>query len=236
MNVSPRLPVLSRLPRLPRLPRDLMGLMGLMALVALVALASIPLAGKPAAAQIAFTGEDGAFTVDLPADWVRIPALELYLVEHPGPAGPLAPEELAAFKKTHYGFQKPADKWFTLPYCVITLESGKKRGPQELFMDHILAEQDSKAAGPGSDPAYKFLEKDQLPLQRMHYYKDVRYSPAQGKPVVMGVYTWLTRQGFLRAAWFIGEDQRREYEDVLHQAMLGLRISPGLEYKPEGKQ
>jgi len=192
-------------------------------------------AAGAAQAQTSFSAEDGAFTVDLPSDWVRIPALELYLVEHPGPAVPVSPGDLAAFKKTHYGFQKPAEKWFTLPYCVITLESGKKRGPQELFMDHLLAEKDSQDAASPSDPNYKFLEKEQLPMRRMHYYKDVTYSAAQGKPVAMGVYTFLTSQGFLRAAWFVGEDQRRDYEDTLHQAMLGIRLAPGLEYKPEGK-
>lgn len=186
-------------------------------------------------AQSSVSGEGGAFTVNLPSDWVRIPALELYLVEHPGPSGPVSPEVLAAFKKTHYGFQKPAEKWFTLPYCVITLETGKKRNPQELFMDHLLAERDSQAAAPSGDPGYRFLEKEQQPMSRMHYYKDVTYSAAQGRPVVMGAYTFLTNQGFLRAAWFVGEDQRREYEDVLHQAMLGLRISPALEYTPEKK-
>lgn len=205
-----------------------------MALLACTFLALLLLSGT-ARAQTAFSAEDGAFSVNLPSDWVRIPALELYLVEHPGRTAPVPPEELVAFKKTHYGFQKPAEKWFTLPYCIITLESGKKRGPQELFMDHLLAERDSQAAAPPSDPNYRFLEKEQLPMRRMHYYKDVTYSAAQGKPVVMGTYTFLTNQGFLRAAWFIGEDQRREYEDALHQGMLGLRLAPSLEYTSEKK-
>ncbi len=204
-----------------------------MALLAL-SLLVLALCGS-ASAQSSFSGDDGAFTVNLPSDWVRIPALELYLIEHPGPNGPVPPEALATFKKTHYGFQKPAEKWFTLPYCIITLETGKKRGPQELFMDHLLAEKDSQSAASPSDPGYRFLDKEQLPMRRMHYYKEVSYSAAQGKPVVMGNYTFLTNQGFLRVAWFIGEDQRREYEDVLHQAMLGLRLAPSLEYTPEKK-
>jgi len=188
----------------------------------------------PALAQTTITTDAGSFSIPLPSDWVAIPTLELYLFEHHGHVGPVPPEELTRFRQTRRGFQKPADKWFTPPYLIVTLEDGRKRGPQELFMDHVLAEKDSEASS--STQGYQFLEKDQLPAKRMHYYKDTSYSPVLGKNVVMGVYTYLTSRGFLRVAWFIRDDQRADYEDALHQAGMNVTLSPELEYRPEGKK
>lgn len=191
----------------------------------LLALLAVLLCPGPARA---FTAPDGAFTVDLPGDWVPIPTLELYLAEHPGNTGPVSPSLLADFKKQRFGFQQQAEKWFTPPYVIIALESGVSRGPQEMFMDHVLARRDAEASG---RQGYRFLEKGQRPLQRMQYHKDMAYSPAHGKNMIMGSYTYLTSQGYLRLAWFIGEDQRAEFEETLHQAALGLKLAPGMEYK-----
>ena len=193
-------------------------------------LAGLTLAPQ-ASAQGAFTAADGAFTVALPAEFVAIPPLELYLAGHGGKSGPVAPEALAEFKKTHYGFQKPADKWFTPPYVVITLENGRKRTPQDLFMDHVMAQKDSEAAAKPGDSSYRFVEKEHLPMRRMHFYKDVAHNPVLGKPMTTGVYTFLTSQGFLRLAWFASADQLAEYENTLHQAAMSLTLSPELEYK-----
>ena len=187
-----------------------------------------------AVAQTSFSPEDRSFSMSLPPGWVAIPALELYAFEHPGQSGPIKPEEMAEFRKTRMGFQAPAEKWFTLPYLIITQESGKKRGPQDLFMDHIMAEKDAEAQSSGE--GYRFLEKDHMPTKRMHYYKDVGFSSAQGKSVAMGVYTYLTSRGFLRVAWFAGEDQLKDWEQVLHQAGMSVKLSPELEYKPEAEQ
>jgi hypothetical protein len=188
----------------------------------------------PARAQTGFTAEDGAFSLDLPPEFVRIPTLELYLQEHPGGSGPVSPEVLSEFTKTHYGFQAPAEKWFTPPYLILILEQGKKRTAQDLFMDHVLAEKDSEAAATPGDKTYRFLGKDYLPFKHMHYYKDVSRGKS-GPALVMGCYTFLTNRGFLRAAWFMGEDQRQQYEDDLHQAVMNLKLSPELEYKGEKK-
>lgn len=197
--------------------------------VALVLVTALPSPG-----QSGFSPEDKSFSISVPSGWVAIPALELYLFENPGRTGPVPPEEIALFRKTRMGFQKPAEQWFTTPYMIITLETGKKRGPQELFMDHVLAEKDSEAHATGN--GHRFLEKDHMPTKRMHYYKDVSYSPAQGKKIAMGAYTYLTSRGFLRVAWFVDEDQLRAYESVLHQSAMSVKLSQELEYKPEGKQ
>lgn len=188
----------------------------------------------PAKAQQSASAPDRSFSLTIPSGWVAIPPLELYLFEHPGHTGPVTPEELAEFRKTRLGFQRPADAWFTLPYMIIRLETGKKRGPQELFMDHILAEKDSEAGA--SSEGYRFREKDHLPTKRLHYYKDVSYSAAQGRKVAMGVYTYLTSRGFLRVAWFVGENELRAYEPTLHQSAMSVKLSPELEYVPEGKK
>lgn len=191
-------------------------------------------AALPSSGQTGFSPEDKSFSISIPPGWVTIPALELYLFENPGRTGPIPPEEMAQFRRTRMGFQKPAEKWFTTPYMIITLETGKKRGPQELFMDHVLAEKDSEAHATGD--GHRFLEKDHMPTKRMHYYKDVSYSPAQGKNIAMGAYTYLTSRGFLRVAWFVDEEQLRAFESTLHQAAMSVRLSTELEYKPEGKQ
>lgn len=188
-----------------------------------------------AAAQGRFAAEDGVFTIALPSDFVRIPPLELFLFEHPGKQAPVPLEELAAFRKTRYGFQKKAETWFVPPMLIITLEQGKRRNPQELFMDHVLAERDSEAAAQGTE-GHKFLEKEHLPLKRMHYYKETAYNAALGRKVVSGIYTYLTGQGFLRVAWFITEDQRAPYEAALHQAAMSVTISPEAAYKKENAQ
>lgn len=180
---------------------------------------------------------DRSFSLTIPSGWVAIPPLELYLFEHPGRTTPVTPEELAEFRNTHMGFQRPADAWFTLPYMIVRLESGKKRGPQELFMDHVLAEKDSEAGASGTGgEGYRFLEKDHLPTKRLHYYKDISFSAAQGRKVAMGVYTYLTSRGFLRVAWFVGENELRAYEPTLHQSAMSVKLSPELEYVPEGKK
>lgn len=191
-------------------------------------------AALPSAGQTGFSPEDKSFSISIPPGWVTIPALELYLFENPGRTGPIPSEEMAQFRRTRMGFQKPAEKWFTPPYMIITLETGKKRGPQELFMDHVLAEKDSETHATGD--SHRFLEKDHMPTKRMHYYKDVSYSPAQGKNIAMGAYTYLTSRGFLRVAWFVDEEQLRAFESTLHQAAMSVRLSTELEYKPEGKQ
>lgn len=204
-------------------------------LLAILALAALGLARPDnARAQSSFSPPDKAFTIDLPPGFVAIPTLELYLFEHPGQSGPVTPEAMAEFKATRMGFQKPADNWFTPPYMIITREAGKKRGPQELFMDHVLAQKDSEAHASGE--GYRFLEKDHNPMKRMHYYKDTGYSPALGRNMAMGVYTYLTSQGFLRVAWFVPEEQLKAWEQVLHQSAMSVRLSPEMEYKPEGKQ
>ncbi|WP_027192437.1 hypothetical protein [Fundidesulfovibrio putealis] len=203
--------------------------LGFFALLALV----IVLAA-PAQAQQSASAPDRSFSLTIPSGWVAIPTLELYLFEHPGRTTPVTPEELAEFRNTRMGFQRPADAWFTLPYMIVRLETGKKRGPQELFMDHVLAEKDSEAGAPGE--GYRFREKDHLPTKRMHYYKDVSYSAAQGRKVAMGVYTYLTSRGFLRVAWFVGENELRAYEPTLHQSAMSVKLSPELEYVPEGKK
>jgi hypothetical protein len=208
----------------------------LFALVVTLTLAlTLPLgrAGQ-ARAQTTITTDQGTITIPLPSDWVAIPTLELYLFEHRGHVGPVPPEELASFRQTRMGFQKPAEKWFTPPYLIVSLEQGRKRSPQELFMDHVLAEKDSEDATPTQ--GYQFLEKEQLPTKRMHYYKDTSYNPVLGKNVIEGVYTYLTSQGFLRVAWFITDDQKSDYGDTLHQACMDVKLSPELEYKPEGKK
>jgi hypothetical protein len=194
------------------------------------------LAGLAASAQAqqSASAPDKSFSLTIPSGWVTIPPLEMYLFEHPGHTGPVTPEELAEFRKTRMGFQRPADAWFTLPYMIVRLETGKKRGPQELFMDHVLAEKDSEAGSGGE--GYRFLEKDHLPTKRLHYYKDISFSAAQGRKVVMGVYTYLTSRGFLRVAWFVGENELRSYEPALHQSAMSVRLSPELEYVPEGKK
>ena len=199
-----------------------------------LALALSPLLAVSAKAQTSFSLDGASFTMSLPPGFVAIPTLELYAFEHPGQSGPIKPEELALFRKTRLGFQVPAEKWFTLPYLIITLESGKKRGPQDLFMDHVMAEKDAEAQSPGE--GYRFMGKEHTPTKRMHYYKDVGFSAAQGKKVAMGVYTYLTSRGFLRVAWFVGEDQLKDWEPVLHQAGMSVKLSPGLEYKPESEQ
>lgn len=197
------------------------------ALLVLAALAVL----RPAPALADFTAPDGSFSISLPGDFVSIPALELYTAGRGGKAGPVTPEAMAQFKKTHFGFQKPADKWFTPPYVIITIETGRKRTPQDLFMDHVLSQKDSESAASPSDKSYRFLEKEHLPLKRMHYYKDVAHNQAMGKPVAMGVYTYLTTRGFLRVAWFCPADQLAEWEPVLHEAAMSLTLSPELEYK-----
>ena len=186
-----------------------------------------------ATAQSSFSPPDKAFTMSLPSGFVAIPALELYLFEHPGQSGPVTPEAMAEFKATRMGFQRPADNWFTPPYMIITREVGKKRGPQELFMDHVMAQKDSEAHSSGE--GYRFLEKEHQPTKRMHYYKDTGYSPGLGKNMAMGVYTYLTSQGFLRVAWFVPEDQLKSWEQVLHQSAMSVKLAPEMEYKPEGK-
>jgi len=189
---------------------------------------------SPAKAQTTVTTDQGSFSIPLPSDWVAIPTLELYLFEHQGHVGPVPPEELASFRQTRMGFQKPAEKWFTPPYMIVSLENGKKRSPQELFMDYVLAEKDSAGGAPAQ--GFKFLEKEQLPTQRMHYYKDSVFNPVLGKKVIEGVYTYLTSSGFLRAAWFLTEDQKADYESILHTAGMDITLSPELQYKPEVKQ
>jgi len=52
----------------------------------------------------------------------------------------------------------------------------------------------------------------------------------------MGVYTYLTSRGFLRVAWFVGENELRAYEPTLHQSAMSVKLSPELEYVPEGKK
>ena len=187
-----------------------------------------------AQAQTGFSLDGASFTISLPPGFVAIPTLELYAFEHPGQSGPIKPEELAQFRKTRLGFQVPAERWFTLPYLVITLESGKKRGPQDLFMDHVMAEKD--AAAHSSGEGYRFMGKEHTPTKRMHYYKDMAFSSAQGRKVAMGVYTYLTNRGFLRVAWFVGEDQLKDWEQILHQTGMSVKLSPELEYKPESEQ
>jgi hypothetical protein len=208
---------------------------GLPAALALVAILAIQAAWvAPAQAQQSASAPDKSFSLTIPSGWVAIPPLELYLFEHPGRTAPVTPEELAEFRKTRLGFQRPADAWFTLPYMIVRLETDKKRGPQELFMDHILAEKDSEAGSGGE--GYRFREKDHLPTKRLHYYKDVSFSAAQGRKVAMGVYTYLTSRGFLRVAWFVGENELRAYEPSLHQSAMSVKLSPELEYVPEGKK
>jgi len=187
-----------------------------------------------ALAQPRYSPPDGAFSITLPPDFVPIPALELYLFEHHGHSGPVTPQALAEFKNTRMGFQKPSEKWFTLPYVIITVEKGRKRGPQDLFMESVMAERDSEAGA--SQDGYHFLAKEHLPMKRVTYYKDISYSAAQGKKVAMGVYTYLTSQGFLRVAWFAGEDQLPEFERALHNAAMSVQLSPEMVYKPEGKK
>lgn len=203
--------------------------LGFFALLALVTVLA-----DPAQAQQGAGPPDRSFSLTIPSGWVAIPPLELYLFEHPGHTTPVTPEELAEFRNTHMGFQRPADAWFTLPYMIVRLETGKKRGPQELFMDHVLAEKDSEAGSGGE--GYRFREKDHLPTKRLHYYKDISFSAAQGRKVAMGVYTYLTSRGFLRVAWFVGENELRSYEPTLHQSAMSVRLSPELEYVPEGKK
>lgn len=205
------------------------------AFLALASILAVTLApAGPAQAQSGFSPDDKAFTISLPPGFVAIPALELYLFEHPGKTGPISPAELAQFRLTRMGFQYPAEKWFTPPYMIITRETGKKRTPQELFMDHVLAEKDSEAAAPAE--GYRFREKEHLPTRRMHYYKDVGYSATLGRNMAMGVYTYLTSQGFLRVAWFVAEDELKNWEPILHQSAMSVKLSPDMEYKPEGKQ
>lgn len=199
-------------------------------LLALACLAS----ALPCAAQTRLTTPAGSFTLSLPSGFVAIPTLELYLFERRGLGGPVAPEVLAEFRKTRMGFQQPAEKWFSLPYLIITVETGKRRGPQDLFMEGVMAERDSEMNSPGE--GRRFLEKDHLPLKRVTFYKDVAFSAAQGKNVAMGAYTYLTSQGFIRLAWFAGEDQLREWEPALHQAAMSVALSPELEYHPEKKK
>lgn len=187
-----------------------------------------------ALAQQSVSPPDKSFSISIPSGWVAIPPLELYLVENPGRTGPVPHEVLAEFRKTRLGFQRPADGWFTLPYMIVRLETDKKRGPQELFMDHVLAQRDSESAAPSE--GYRFLEKDHLPTKRLHYYKDVSYSAAQSRTVAMGSYTYLTSRGFLRVAWFVGESELRAYEPMLHQSAMSVKLSPELEYVPEGKK
>ena len=187
-------------------------------------------AGHPALAQNNFTADDGAFSLSLPQEFVQIPALEMYLRQHPGGSSPVAPEALAEFGKTHYGFPAPADKWFTPPSLIITLEQGKKRTAQELFMDHVLAESDSEKAA-GTDSRHRFLTKEYLPLKRMHHYTDVSRDSTLGVDLVTGHYTYLTSRGFLRISWFMPQDQREQYEKELHQAAMNLKLSPDLQYQ-----
>ncbi len=192
-------------------------------------------AGPPCAqAQNRQGPPDGSFSIALPGGWTPIPALELYLFEHPGQSGPVAPEELARLRNTRLGFQAPADMWFTLRYIIISLETGRKRGPQDLFMESVMAERDSGAQASGS--GHRFREKEHQPLKRLAYYKDVAYSAAQGRNVAMGVYTYLTSQGFLRVCWYVGETELRYWENALHAAAMSVTLSPGLEYKPEGRK
>ena len=202
------------------------------ALAALLALALVAATCAQAPAQSRQGPPDNAFSIDIPSEWVPIPALELYLFEHPGQSGPVTPEEMARLRNTRLGFQAPSEKWFTLPYIIVTLESGRKRTPQDLFMESVMAEKDSEAQARGN--GHRFREKDHQPLRRMTYYKDVGYSAAQGRNVAMGVYTYLTSQGFLRVSWYAGEKELRYWEKALHAAAMSVALSPRLEYKPEG--
>jgi hypothetical protein len=202
---------------------------------ALLVLAVILGSSAPGALAQPSGPPDKSFSIDVPAGFVPIPALEMYLAENPGRTGPVAPEALAAFRRTRLGFQAPADKWFTTPYLVVTLEEGKKRGPQDLFMDHVMAEKDSEAAASGS-AKHDFLEKDHQPMKRMHYYKDRTFNSAIGGGVVTGVYTYLTSRGFLRVAWFATEEQARSLEQALHRAAMSVKLTPELEYKPEARK
>jgi len=201
------------------------------ALIVLIALLAF---GQAASAQTRHSAPDGSFSIGLPSDWVPIPTLELYLFEHPGKSGPVPPEALAEFRNTRLGFQKPADKWFTLPYMIITVEKGRKRSPKDLFMESVMAEKDSETGAGGE--GYRFLEKEHQPTKRVTYYKDVSYSAAQGRNVAMGVYTYLTSQGFLRVAWFAAENELRATENMLHQSAMSVTLSPQLEYRPEAKK
>ncbi|GFK95233.1 hypothetical protein NNJEOMEG_03091 [Fundidesulfovibrio magnetotacticus] len=200
--------------------------------VVLLALACL-LRAAPSPAQTRLATPGGSFTISLPSGFVTIPPLELYLFEHRGLSGPVPPEALAEFRKTRMGFQAPAEKWFTLPYLIVSVETGRKRGPQDLFMESVMAERDSESQSSGE--GHRFLEKDHQPLKRMTYYKDVAYSAAHGRKVAMGSYTWLTSQGFIRVAWFAPEDQLRAWEPQLHQAAMSVVLSPELEYRPEGR-
>ncbi|MFP5239175.1 MAG: hypothetical protein ACLGQW_05020 [Acidobacteriota bacterium] len=199
-----------------------------------LALLSLLAASQPArAAEPLASADDGSYSLNLPGDFVRIPPLELFLFEHPGKQAPVPYEELAAFRRTHAGFQKKADTWFVTPFMLITRESGKKRTPQELFMDHVLAERDHEHAAP---PGSAFLEKEHFPTRRMHYYKEAGFNRALGRQVVSATYTWLTSDGFLRLTWYITEDHRPLYEEALHQAALSLALSPQAAYKKENAQ
>ncbi|WP_243439290.1 hypothetical protein [Fundidesulfovibrio soli] len=200
----------------------------LSALFALLALLAAP-AGHPArAAEPLTAAEDGSYSLNLPADFVRIPPLELFLFKHPSKQAPVPHEELAAFRRTHAGFQKKAETWFATPFMLITRESGKKRTPQELFMDHVLAERDRENASPSGAV---FLEKEYFPTRRMHYYKEAGFNRTLGGQVVSATYTWLTADGFLRLTWYITGEQRPLYEEALHQAALSLALSPQAAHK-----
>ena len=201
-------------------------------LLACLALAAL-LPQGPVAAQSRFASEDGAYSLDLPSGFVRIPPPELFLFEHPGKSGPVPMEELATFRRTHAGFQKKAETWFTPPLLLVTRESGKRRTPKDLFMDHVLAERDRENAAPSGT---RFLEKEHFPTKRVHYYKETGYNRALGRQVVSGVYTYLTSDGFLRLTWYLTEDQRADYEEALHQAAMSLTLSPEATYKTEQRQ
>lgn len=188
-------------------------------------------AAAPAVAQTRTGAPDGSFSFTPPPGFVAIPPLELYLFENQGRQTPVTPEELAEFRRTHLGFQQPAEKWFTPPYLIIRMETDRKRTPQDLFMESVMAEKDS-AAGAGSG-GHRFLEKEHLPTRRLAYYKDVGFSPAQGKKMGMGIYTYLTARGFLRLAWFVAEEDMRAWEPLLHQSAMSVTLSPEAEYRPE---
>ncbi|MFZ5425512.1 MAG: hypothetical protein ACOZEN_00950 [Thermodesulfobacteriota bacterium] len=201
---------------------------------ALIVLIALLASGQAARAQTRHSAPDGTFSISLPSDWVPIPTLELYFFENPGRKGPVPPEVLAEFRDTRMGFQMPAEKWFTLPYMIVTVEKGRKRTAKDLFMESVMAEKDSETSAPKE--GYRFLEKEHLPTKRVTYYKDVSYSAAQGRNVAMGVYTYLTSQGFLRVAWFAAEDDPRATGNMLHQAAMSVTLSPQMEYRPEGRK
>ncbi len=188
------------------------------------------LAPAQALAQTRVSAPDGSWSLTLPSDWVRIPALELYLREHPGASGPLSPEDFARFKTSRDAFQRQAEGWFVLPWLLVSLDD-KRRTTQDLFMDHVLAERDHESDADRNGA--RFLDKEHEPGKRMHHYSTSGYDPVAGRRVRTTVYTFLTARGFLRLTWRVGEEQYPALEDAVRRASQSLTLSPQLQYQQE---